>query len=75
MAEGATESARVGHGKALRGGPCTSAKSILGGAGGGGKGGNTVYVTQNSSTTTKCLLVTLHIGQHVYAYIPYTYSL
>ena len=43
MAEGATESARVGHGKALRGGPCTSAKSILGGAGGGGKGGNTVY--------------------------------
>lgn len=39
MAEGATESAIVGHGKALLGGPCTSAKSISGGAG-GGKGGN-----------------------------------
>ena len=32
-------SARAGHGKALLGGSCTSAKSILGGAG-GGKGGN-----------------------------------
>ena len=39
MAEGATKSAGAGHSKALPGGLCTSAKSILGVAG-GGKGGN-----------------------------------